>query len=126
VTGDDNATYYVSALKAVSTILTNLAKYGIGIPDATLPGTTIHTNATAEELNTVSDRFVTAAADAAAALVEEDPGKAALGFRKLIGVNGDGDTAFPMPPGYDENGKAKAGTIVAGASTVPAGTRTFG
>lgn len=126
VTGDDNATYYVSALKGVSTILTNLAKYGIGIPDPTLPGATIHTNATAEELTAVSDRFAAAAADAAVALAEEDLGKAALIFRKLLGVNGDGETVFKMPDGFDESGKAKVGTITAGAPTVPAGTRTFG
>ncbi|PDQ35123.1 MAG: hypothetical protein B5766_07315 [Candidatus Lumbricidophila eiseniae] len=126
VVGDDNATFYVSALEGVSAILTNLAKYGIGIPDPTLSGATIQTNATADELNTVSDRFAVAAVDAAAALTEDDLGKSALVFQKLFGVNGDGKTVFQTPDGFDEKGRAKAGTITSGAATVPAGTRTFG
>lgn len=126
VTGTDNAEYYASALKAVSQILNNLSQYGIGIPDPTLPGQTIATNASDDELQTVSEKFTTAAETAAVALAEADEGKAALGFRKLLGKSGDDETVFPMPDGFDEDGKRLSNTITAGARTVPAGERTFG
>jgi hypothetical protein len=43
-----------------------------------------------------------------------------------MGTNGDGDTVFPMPPGFDEDGTKRASVISAGARIVPAGPRTFG
>ena len=56
------------------------------------------------------------------------PGKAAVKFRELLGKNGDGDLAFPMPAGYNEDGtkRTSATLITPGASNVPAGDRRFG
>jgi len=124
--GSTQAERYSTALASVSAQLTNLADFGVGIPDPSLPGRTIQTNATDEQLKAASEKFAAAAATAKEAFAEEDKGKSAIGFRKLLGTNGDGDIVFSMPPGYDENGQLKAGTITAGAPSVPAGQRTFG
>ncbi|MFF7159624.1 nucleotidyltransferase [Streptomyces sp. NPDC008139] len=126
VSGSDQAEYYVSALREVSTIVTDFVDHGIAVTDPTLPGHTIHIRATDDELEAARTRFADAAASAEAALEEEDAGKAALAFRKLLGTNGDGDTIFPMPPGFNEDGTKKASVISPGARVVPAGTRTFG
>ena len=53
-------------------------------------------------------------------------GKAAQGFRALLGKNGDDQIVFPMPPGHDEHGTKRASVITAGDRVVPAGSRTFG
>jgi hypothetical protein len=100
--------------------------YGIQVNDPTLPGRTISIRATDDELDAARTCFSDAAASASDALDEEDEGKAALTFQKLLGKNGDGDTVFPMPPGFDEDGTKRASVISAGARVVPAGTRTFG
>ncbi|MFD7225531.1 nucleotidyltransferase [Streptomyces sp. NPDC059892] len=126
VSGDDQAEYCVSALREVSTIVENFVAHNIAVADPTLPGHTIRIRATDDELDTARTRFADAAASAKAALDEEDAGKAALAFRKLLGKNGDGDTVFPMPPGFNEDGSKKASAISPGARLVPAGTRTFG
>lgn len=126
VSGNDQAEYYVSALREVSKIIENFVTYGIAVTDPTLSGHTIHIRATDDELDTARTRFKDAATSAEAALAEEDAGKAALAFRKLLGKNGDGDTVFPMPPGFNEDGSKKASAISPGARVVPAGKRTFG
>ncbi|THA81200.1 nucleotidyltransferase [Streptomyces sp. A0592] len=126
VSGDDQAEYYVSALREVSMIVENFVASNIAVADPTLPGHTIRIRATADELDAARTQFAGAAAAAEAALDEEDAGKAALAFRKLLGRNGDGDTVFPMPPGFNEDGSKKASAISPGARVVPAGTRTFG
>ena len=126
VSGNDQAEYYVSALRQVSTIIDNSAAYGIGVNDPTLPGQIIRIRATDDELDAARTGFADAAASAEDALAEEDEGRAALRFRKLLGENGDGDTVFPMPPGFNEDGTKRAAAISAGARVVPAGTRTFG
>ncbi|MCX5602931.1 nucleotidyltransferase [Streptomyces phaeochromogenes] len=126
VSGDDQAEYYVSALREVSKIVENFVSHGIAVADPTLPGHTIRIRATDDELDAARTRFADAAASAEAALDEENAGKAALAFRKLLGKNGDGNTVFPMPPGFNEDGSKKASAISPGARVVPAGTRTFG
>ncbi|GAB4085937.1 hypothetical protein GCM10028784_25670 [Myceligenerans cantabricum] len=126
VSGNDQAEYYVSAVQEVSTIVDNFVSYGIGVNDPTLPGQTIQIRATDDELDAARTRFADAAASAKEALAEEDEGKAALAFRKLLGKDGDGDTVLPMPPGFNENGSKRAAAISAGAGAVPAGARTFG
>jgi len=126
VSGDDQAEYYVSALREVSKIVDNFVTYGIAVTDPTLPGHTISIRATDDELNTARERFADAAASAEAALAEEDEGQAALAFRKLLGTNGDGDTVFPMPNGFNDDGSKKASAISPGARAVPAGRATFG
>ncbi|MFI6611926.1 nucleotidyltransferase [Streptomyces sp. NPDC050507] len=126
VSGDDQAEYFVSALQEVSTIVENFVAYGIAVADPTLPGHTIRIRASDDELDTARSRFLEAAASAKGALDEEDEGKAALAFRNLLGNNGDGDTVFPMPPGFNEDGSKKASAISPGARVVPAGKRTFG
>ncbi|HEY3546417.1 MAG TPA: nucleotidyltransferase [Propionicimonas sp.] len=126
VTGNDQAEYYVSALNAVSTIITYYADYGIEVDDPTLPGYKIKIRASDDELATARDEFAEAATAAEDALAEKDEGKAALGFRKLLGKNGDDQIVFPMPPGYYEDGTKRASLISAGDRVVPAGARTFG
>lgn len=126
VSGNDQAEYYVSALVEVSKIIENFVTYGIGVNDPTLPGETIHIRATDEELKAARTRFADAAIAAEDALAEEDEGKAALAFQKLLGKNGDNEIVFPMPPGFNEDGTKRASAIFAGARVVPAGTRTFG
>jgi hypothetical protein len=126
VSGNDQAEYYVSALRAVSSIVGNFVALGLGVKDPSLPGQTVSIRASTDELQAARDRFAEAAASAADALAEEDEGAAALAFRKLLGRNGDGDLVFPMPPLFNEDGSRRASTITAGARAVPAGTRTFG
>lgn len=126
VSGNDQAEYFVSALHEVSKIIGDFATYGIEVKDATLPGNTIRIRATDAELDAARTRFADAAVAASAALEEEDEGKAALAFQKLLGKNGDNEAVFPMPPGFNENGTKRASAISAGARVVPAGNRTFG
>ncbi|MGF0227578.1 SMODS domain-containing nucleotidyltransferase [Dietzia natronolimnaea] len=126
VSGDDHAEYYASALKEVSKIVDGYVTFGIGVNDPTLPGRTISIRATDDELDAAKARFADAAETARGALAEEDEGKAALAFQKLLGKNGDDETVFPMPPGFNEDGSKRASAISAGARTVPAGARTFG
>jgi hypothetical protein len=126
VSGNDHAEYYVYTLQAVSKIVDDFVTYGIGVNDPSLPGHTVRIRATDDELDTARTRFADAAAAATDALKEEDEGKSALAFQKLLGKNGDDETVFPMPPGFEENGIKRASGISAGARVVPAGTRTFG
>lgn len=126
VSGNDNAEYYVSALQEVSKIIDNFVSYDVGVNDPTLPGNAIRIRATDDELHAAQTRFAEAAVAACDALDEEDEGKAALVFQKLLGRNGDDGTVFPMPPGFNEDGSKRASAISAGARMVPAGTRTFG
>lgn len=126
VSGNDHAEYYVSALEQLSQIIGNYVDYGLGVKDPTLPGHTISIRATDDELEAAKTRFAEAAEAARGALNEEDEGKAALAFQKLLGKNGDSETVFPMPPGFNEDGSKRASAISAGARVVPAGSRTFG
>lgn len=126
VSGNDHAEYYVSALEEVSKIIDGYVSDGIEVNDSTLPGHTISIRATDDELDAAKTRFADAANAACEALGEEDEGRAALAFRGLLGKNGDGESVFPMPPGFNEDGSKRASAISAGARVVPAGTRTFG
>lgn len=126
VSGNDHAEYYASALEEVNKIIANYVSYGVGVDDPTLPGRTISIRATDDELDAAKTRFADAAKAAREALHEEDEGEAALAFQKLLGKNGDDETVFPMPPGFNEDGSKRASAISAGARTVPAGARTFG
>lgn len=126
VSGNDHAEYYVSALEEVSKIINNFVVYGIGVTDPTVSGQSISIRATEDELETARLRFIDAATSGRKALNEENEGKAALAFQKLLGKNGDNETVFQMPPGFNEDGTKRATVISAGARTVPAGTRTFG
>ncbi len=126
VSGNDHAEYYVSALEEVSKIIDGYVTFGLGVNDPTLPGHAISIRATDDELDAAKSRFADAAETAREALDEEDEGKAALAFQRLLGKNGDDETVFPMPPGFNEDGSKRASAISAGARTVPAGTRTFG
>jgi hypothetical protein len=126
VSGNDHAEYYVSALEEVAKIIDSFVSYGIGVNDPTLPGNTIRIRASDDELNTARTWFTDAAEAAREALDEEEEGKAALAFQNLLGKNGDDETVFPMPPGFNDDGLKRASAISAGARVVPAGTRTFG
>lgn len=125
VTGNDHAEYFTSAIRAVSNIIGDFVDYGTGVTDPTLPGGTIKIRATDDELREIKSKFSEAAASAEEALAEEDEGKAAIAFRKLLGKNGDDKIVFPMPPGFNEDGTKRASSITAGASAVPAGSKNF-
>ena len=126
VAGNDQAEYYVSALQQVATIINDFVTYGIKVSDPTMLGQTISIRATDDELDAARTHFADAAASARDALEDEDEGQAALKFQKLLGQNGDGDTVFLMPPGFDDDGTKRASVISAGGRVVPAGPRTFG
>ncbi len=126
VAGSDHAEYYVSALEEVSKIVESFVTYGVLVSDPTLTGHNISIRATEDELEVARSRFNDAAVDARAALKEEDEGQAALAFQKLLGKNGDDDTVFSMPPGFNDDGSKREFAISAGERVVPAGTRTFG
>lgn len=120
---------YVTALEAIADYLDDRAAWGRELPDHTMPGHVLAFRATDNQWRAACEKFRSAATKAREAYVENDPGKAALKFRELLGVNGDDDTVFPMPPGYDEDGTketAPAMVITSGSSTVPAGDRRFG
>ncbi len=126
VGGNDQAEYYVSALQQISTIINNFVACGMEVADPTLLGHTISIRATDDELEAARTCFADAAAAARDALDDEDEGAAAVTFRELLGKNGDGDTVFKMPPGFNEDGTKRASIISPGARAVPAGPRTFG
>jgi len=126
VSGTDQAEYYVSALAKVSSLLTYFVKYGLAIPDPTLPGSVINVQATEEEWTKAEARMADAAVTARNALNDKDGGQATLAFRSLLGKDEDGNQILPMPPGYDEDGRRLSGIITPGERIVPAGKRTFG
>lgn len=126
VSGNDNAEYFASALRAVSNIIVDFVDYGTGVTDPTLPHATIKIRATDDELLDIKSRFSGASASAESALLEVDEGAAAIAFRKLLGNNGDDKVVFPMPPGFNEDGSKRASVISSAERAVPAGTRTFG
>lgn len=126
VTGSDQAEYFVAALDEVSKIVENFVTFGIAISDPTLPGHTISIRATDDELEAARSTFIDAAVAARDALDDDDEGQSALAFQKLLGKNGDDDTVFPMPPGFNDDGSKREFAISAGERVVPAGTRTFG
>lgn len=119
---------YVTGLEAIATYLDDKVNCGATLPDPTMPGRTVTFRATDKQWEDARDKFTAAAKKARVAYNEEDPGKAAVAFRDLLGDNGDGDTVFSMPAGYDEDGtkKAAAALITPGESFVPAGDRRFG
>lgn len=119
---------YVTGLEAIATYLDNKVSWGQSFPDPTMPGRNLTFRATDLQWETARDKFVAASEKARAAYDEEDLGKAAVAFRELLGENGDGDTVFSMPAGYNDDGtkRTSAGLIVPGESAVPAGTGRFG
>lgn len=119
---------YVSAMEAIADYLEDKVSWGKALPDPTMPGHALSFRATDNQWETARDRYRSAATKAREAYDEEDPGKAAVKFRELLGKNGDGDHAFPMPAGYNEDGtkRTSATLITPGASNVPAGDRRFG
>jgi hypothetical protein len=125
VSGTDHAEYFVSALEAVSAILEEHVRFGIPLTDPTMDSASITVRATPDEFENIRARFATAAVDARDALNNDDPGAAAIAFRKLLGKDPDGKWIFDMPPGYDEEGTKKA-SIVPGSKDVPGGSRRYG
>jgi hypothetical protein len=125
-TGTDQAEYYTSALAGVSSIIDDLVLNGVGLPDPTLDGQDISVRATNAEFEELRVAFATAAVTAAESLAQVQEGKAALGFRSLLGEDPDGEWVFPMPPGFNDDGTKKASALTPGDPTVPAGNRQFG
>lgn len=126
VTGTTHAEYYANALRAISAILDDCVLRGIPVEDPSLPGASIAVRADDAEWMHARQQFADAAERAADALAIDDEGKAATSFQQLLGKNGDGALVFPMPPGYDEDGKRRVAGLVPGERHVPAGSRTFG
>lgn len=126
VTGTDQAEYFVSALSEVSKIIANFANYGIEVDDPTLDGRTISIRASQEDLEDARDRFAKASITANEALNEEHLGKAAVGYRTLLGKDDNGVQIFGMPSGYNEDGTKKEAAVEPGAAGLPSGNRNFG
>jgi len=128
VSKDGLAIGYVNGLEAIADYLRDKVAWERTLPDPTMPGHTLSFQATDKQWETASDKFRSAATDARQAYDEDDPGKAALILQELLGENGDGETVFPMPPGYGDDGtKAKtAFAITPGLRRVPAGDHRFG
>jgi hypothetical protein len=125
VSGTDHAEYFVSALEEVSAILTDHVLLGVPLTDPTMDNASIAVRATSDEFETIQTRFANAAVEARNALNEDDPGAAAITFRKLLGKDPDGKWIFEMPPGYNEDGIKKA-SIQPGSKDVPGGSRRYG
>jgi hypothetical protein len=125
VSGTDHAEYFVSALEAVSTILDEHVRFGTPLPDPTMDNASIAVRATPDEFATIRTQFASAAINARDALNDDDPGTAAVAFRKLLGKDPDGQWLFEMPPGYNEDGTKKA-SIEPGSKDVPGGSRRYG
>lgn len=119
---------YVTGLEAIATYLNDKVNWGAALPDPTMPGHTLTFRATDKQWEDARDKFAAAAEKARDAYEEEDLGKAAVAFRELLGENGDGDTVFSMPAGYNDDGtkRTAAGLIVPGEGGVPGGTERFG
>lgn len=120
---------YATALEAIASYLDEKLAWGKDLPDPTMPGQSLSFRATDKQWETARDAFRSAATKARDAFEEEDSGQAAVMFRELLGENGDGETVFPMPAGYNSDGtktESSASAIVPGASKVPAGDRRFG
>lgn len=126
---DSQALAFTTGLEAIAAYLAEKVAWGRDIPDPTMPGRSAHFRATDLQWEAARDRFAKAAASAREAYEEDkDLGKAALKFRRVLGENADGETVFPMPAGYNEDGskRAQSAPITAGERLVPAGDRRFG
>lgn len=123
--GDDTAERYTSALRGVRNIIDDFVFRGVGLVDPTLPGQNIVIAATDDELSELQVAFGEAATTAESALDDEDEGRAALKFRSLLGKDDDGQWIFPMPPGYDDDGKKRSDLFTPGDRVVPAGRQAF-
>jgi hypothetical protein len=126
VAGNDVAEYYTSTLRAVSDIIDDIVSNGADLADPTLTNAVVKFRATDQQMDLLNQAFKNAATTAEDALAEPDEGKAAKAWRALLGCNGDDEIVFPMPEGFDENGKRRSFSIIAGANQVPAGKRDFG
>lgn len=107
VSGDDIRTFYASALNGVSTVTTNLVRYGIEIPDPTLDGKNLEFRATSDQWAAADQKFLSAAADATRALNETRCGAAVI-FHKLLGKNSDGQVVYPLPDDCNLDGTTKS------------------
>lgn len=125
---DSQAHAFVTALESIAQYLRDKVSWDRALPDPTMPGQNAKFRATDLQWESARDRFEAAAATARESYSTDDLGAAAIGYRSILGNNGDGDIVFPMPAGYDEDGKKKsfAGPITAGERMVPAGDRRFG
>lgn len=117
------ADYLTVVLREVADVLSDLTPGGP--EDPTLTGKTIKTKATPEQIETAAQRFRGAADLAEKALRENDPCKAAVRWRQLLGQTKNTATAedvFPLPEDCNADGSVKSGrTITKGAPAVPAG-----
>jgi len=125
LSGDNLPNLYVNGLRAVAEQLAVVVG-GADVVDPTMPGATISVRVTELQMKTAASRFAELAAQAEDALAEDERCRAAAAFRACLGKGGDEEWVFPMPVDCNEDGSAKAGSvIVAGDRHVPAGDRRF-
>lgn len=125
-----HAAYLAVILKAVADMLPDVATDGL--QDPTLPGKTISTKATSSDFRAATKKITEAADLARRALAEEDDCKAAVQWRDLLGKTTDGEHVFPLPAYCNADGSRQAASssvrgpgIIAGATSVPAGSDRF-
>ena len=90
------ASFLDSVLCGVVDRLTSAMDKG-GLDDPTLPGKSIATKATADQLETCLDLLTVASDLSKEALAEEDECKSAKTWRKLLGKDSEGNWVFPSP-----------------------------
>lgn len=102
------AEFFASAIEGVADVLRRVADAGFEMPDPSMEGEVLEFDEDAD-FTAAADAFESAAADARSAyeMDEDDAGKAALLMQGLLGGNDDFENVFPMPPGYDKDGKKR-------------------
>ena len=125
VEADSPAGYLVEALDGVADQLRAAAE--TGLPDPSLPGKTITTRATMEELHTAADTFRRLATDAQEAVESDEACPSARIFRDLLGKDSDDKWVFPMPSYCNDDGtpRSSATAVVAGSTTIRGGDSRF-
>lgn len=117
------ADYLAIVLRQIADALPDLVEEGP--VDPTLPENTIKTKATADQIKSAATRFAEAAELAETALREDDPCRAAVMWRDLLGntVNTvSPEQVFPLPDYCNSDGTTKSNrAILKGAPAVPAG-----
>ena len=117
-------TAFCSALEGVSAQLRLAVEDGTA--DPTLPGKTISTRATDDDLQMALKVFADLSLKAQEALADDDRCRAAKIFREILGKNSDEEYVFPMPEDCSEDGtKLAAPAIVAWDKHVPEGNHRF-
>lgn len=95
-----------------------------GLDDPTLPGESIATKATAEQLETALDLMTDASDLASKALAEKNECESAKKWRELLGKDSEGSWVFPLPDDCDDS-ESKSHIYVPGEKRAPHGDDRF-